>query len=98
MGSVRQRKDGIWEGRYVEGHDPKTGKLIRKSVYGKTQSEVVAKLKKLAVVDEPVAQLPIPRMTVIEWLDIWIGEYCGNVKPLTLVSYKSIIERHIAQR
>ena len=24
-GSIRKRKDGRWEGRYVVGHDPVTG-------------------------------------------------------------------------
>lgn len=38
-GNLRQRKDGIWEARYVVGTDPGTGKEIRKSVYGRTQKE-----------------------------------------------------------
>ena len=45
-GSIRKRSDGRWEGRYVAGHDPETGKAIRKNVLGKTQAEVKAKLKK----------------------------------------------------
>lgn len=36
-GSIRQRADGTWEARFVAGHDPGTGKPIRKSVYAKTQ-------------------------------------------------------------
>ena len=39
-GSIRQRKDGAWEARFVIGIDPGTGKEIRKSVYAKTQKEV----------------------------------------------------------
>ena len=39
-GSIRQRKDGAWEARFVIGMDPGTGKEIRKSVYAKTQKEV----------------------------------------------------------
>ena len=45
-GNIRKRSDGRWEGRYVAGHDPETGKAIRKNVLGKTQAEVKAKLKK----------------------------------------------------
>ena len=30
-GSIRQRPDGRWEARYTVGHDPGTGKQIRKS-------------------------------------------------------------------
>ena len=46
-GSIRQRKDGLWEGRYTNGFDPKTGKLIRRSIYGKTQREVAVKLREV---------------------------------------------------
>ena len=42
--SIRQRSDGTWEARFVVGHDPGTGKPIRKSVYAKTQKEVRQKL------------------------------------------------------
>ena len=43
-GSIRQRKDGTWEARFVIGIDPGTGKEIRKSVYAKTQKEVRMKM------------------------------------------------------
>ena len=43
-GSIRQRKDGTLEARFVAGVDPGTGKDIRKSVYAKTQKEVRKKM------------------------------------------------------
>ena len=43
-GSIQQRKDGTWEGRFTVGYDPATGKQIQRSYYGKTQSEVRKKL------------------------------------------------------
>ena len=43
-GTIRKRSDGRWEARYTTGIDPKTGKQIQKSVYGKTQKEVRQKL------------------------------------------------------
>ena len=43
-GTIRKRSDGRWEARYTLGIDPKTGKQIQKSVYGKTQKEVRQKL------------------------------------------------------
>jgi hypothetical protein len=49
-GSIRQRPDGRWEARYTVGHDPGTGKQVRKSIYGNTQDEVRRKLN--AVVKE----------------------------------------------
>ena len=45
-GSIRQRKDGTWEGRCTVGRDPGDGHQIQKSVYGKTQQEVRRKLSK----------------------------------------------------
>ena len=45
-GSIRKRKDGRWEGRYVVGRDPDTGKMVTKNVLGKTQAEVKEKLRK----------------------------------------------------
>ena len=44
-GNIRKRGDGRWEGRYTTGRDPETGKTVYKSVLGKTQAEVKAKLK-----------------------------------------------------
>ena len=41
-GSIRERKDGLWEARYTVGRNPATGKQVRKSVYGKTQQEADA--------------------------------------------------------
>ena len=35
-GTIIKRKDGRYEGRYVVGNDPGTGKLIRRSVYAPT--------------------------------------------------------------
>lgn len=46
-GTIRQRKDGAWEGRYTVGRDPGTGKQIQKSVYGKTQKEVRQRLQQI---------------------------------------------------
>ena len=45
-GTIRKRKNGTWEGKYVAGRD-KDGKLIRHSVYGRTQGEVSKKLTAL---------------------------------------------------
>ena len=39
-GSITKRKDGRWQGQYVSGYDPETGKPRRHTIYGKTQKEV----------------------------------------------------------
>ena len=45
--NIHKRKDGRWEGRYKKA-SPKTGSIQYVSVYGKTYSEVKAKLKALS--------------------------------------------------
>lgn len=45
-GSIRKRKDGLWEARYTIGRDAE-GKLIRRSIYSKTRAEVNKKLTKI---------------------------------------------------
>ncbi len=46
-GSVFQRSNGRWGGALTLGYDD-TGKIIRKTIYGKTQAEVVKKLSEIS--------------------------------------------------
>lgn len=94
-GSIRQRTDGTWEARFVIGHDPGTGKPIRKSVYAKTQKEVRQKLAQaVAAVDNKQYREPC-KMTLGEWLDIWVDTYLTGVKPRTIKIYQDDIRLHI---
>lgn len=94
-GSIRQRSDGTWEGRYCAGVNPGTGKLIRKSIYGKTQKEVRERLTKItAALDDGMYMEP-SKLTVGQWFDLWLTEYCKSQKYATLKQYKSMTETHI---
>jgi len=94
-GTIRQRKDGRWEARFITGVDPGTGKDIRKSVYAATQKEARKKMTEaLAALDRGDYREPC-KMTVGQWLDIWAAEYLGGVKPRTVESYKNCIRLHI---
>lgn len=87
-GTIRQRADGRWEARYTVGIDPQTGKQTQKSIYAKTQKEVRQKLTKvLAEIDSGVYIEPC-RMTLDEWLDIWLRDYLVGVKPSTAYLYQ----------
>lgn len=87
-GTIRKRSDGRWEARYTTGIDPKTGKQIQKSVYGKTQNEVRKKLSKItAELDEGTYREPC-KMTVDEWFDIWLKDYQTGVKESTAYLYE----------
>lgn len=94
-GSIRQRKDGTWEARFVIGIDPGTGKEIRKSVYARTQKEVRMKMTEaVAALDRDDYREP-SKMTVGQWLDVWTAEYLNGVKPRTVESYLCQIKNHI---
>lgn len=94
-GTIRQRKDGAWEARFVVGVDPGTGRDIRKSVYARTQKEVRQKMTEaLAALDKNDYHEPC-KMTVGAWLDIWAETYLGGVKPHTVRSYTDIIKNHL---
>jgi len=94
-GSIRKRSDGRWEGTCCIGYDTKTGKLLRKSVYGKTQKDVRMALATItAEVDKGDYTAPT-NMTLSQWLDIWIDEYTLNLKPSTKAAYKQHIRVHI---
>lgn len=84
-----------WEARLTVGHDPGTGKQIQKSFSGKTQKEVREKMQAAAVsVNDGTYKEP-SKMTVGEWLDIWLRDYLGSVKPMTELNYTQHVHNHI---
>lgn len=94
-GSIRQRKDGTWEARYTMGRDPGTGKQKQKSVYGKTQAEVLKKLQAVQADLNSGTYVEPSRTTVGAWADMWSAEYLGNVKAATRAGYEGNIRKHI---
>jgi len=96
-GTIRQRKDGRWEARITVGRNPSTGKQIQKSIYGKTQAEVSKKLRELCKeVDDGIYKEPV-KYTVKDWAEIWLNEYTGNLKPLTVKQYTTYINNRIVK-
>ena len=102
MGSIRKITRTIngknytyYEARYTAGFDPGTGKQIQHSITGKTQKEVAQKLKAaLAAIDAGTYKAPC-KMTVAQWLDIWVAEYLNSVKPLTKHNYNKQVQKHL---
>ena len=82
-GTIRQRPDGRWEARYTLGIDSGTGKQIQKSVYGKTQKDVRQKLTAITAEIDEGTYMDVPRLKTADWLNTWVEEYIGNVKPAT---------------
>ena len=74
-GTLRQRKDGRWEGRIVIGYDEK-GLPKTKNVLAKTKRECQEKLKQLIeTVGGSKSEKIRPEMPFGEWLDFWYQNY-----------------------
>ena len=94
-GNIRKRSNGSWEARYTVGIDNKTGKEIQKSVYGKTQKEVRQKLSRIIAELDEGTYIEPSKMKLSDWLDIWLSDYIGNVKPSTVKSYTDHVKLNI---
>lgn len=93
-GSIRQRSNGTWEGRYTAGYT-EDGKQNQRSVYGATKREVRQKLNKILNDLQEGTYVTPTSMTVGDWLDIWLKEYKINVRPETWASYEQHIRVHL---
>ena len=94
-GLVRKRSDGRWEGRIVVGHKA-DGSPIFRSVFAKTQGELLKKLHSRMEEYRDVELTEESGMTLGQWLDKWLADYMTlTVRESTLNSYKSITEHHI---
>lgn len=101
-GSIRKvekvkngKKYTYWEARVTVGIDPGTGKQLQRTYSGKTQKEVREKMQAAAVAVNDKDYFEPARMTVGEWLDLWLKEYSGDKKYLTVKHYTAQVETHI---
>ena len=95
-GTVRQRKDGRWEGRAVVGYDEK-GLPKTKNVLAKTKRECQEKLKQLIeTLGSTKQEKTRSDMPFGEWLDFWYQNYVRpGLRPTTQTNYEWRIYRHI---
>ena len=94
-GLVRKRADGRWEGRIVVGHK-EDGSPIFRSVFAKTQKEVMRKLHSQIEAYRDVELTEASNMTLGEWLDKWLSDYMTlTVRESTLEGYKTITNHYI---
>ena len=94
-GTIRQRPDGRWEARFTIGRDPGTGRQIQRSVYGATQQEVRKKLAEAVAALDAGNYFEPSKMTLGRWVEIWLQEYMGDKKYLTVKHYKAQCRAHI---
>lgn len=95
-GTIRQRKDGRWEGRAVVGYDDK-GIPKTKNVLVKTKHECQEKLTKLMeTVGSAKSEKICADMPFGEWMDFWYQTYIkSGLRPTTQNTYESTIYQHI---
>ena len=94
-GTLRQRKDGRWEGRVVVGYDDK-GLPITKNVLAHTKTECSEKLEKLKEEYRPPSTRCKPDMPFGDWIDFWYENYSKPaIRPLTQANYENRIYDHI---
>ena len=89
MGSIRQRKDKTWEARYS------TPEGRQKSLYGKTEGEVTKKLKAVLHEIDTGAWMEPSKMTVGEWLEVWLRDYQGHTSGSTLLTYQGVVKTRL---
>ena len=95
-GSIRKKtvtgKDGkkreYWEGRVTLADG------TRKSVSDQTQAGCLQKMKDIQREVDSGTYVKPSKLTVSQWLDMWLEDYCTSVKPRTLIEYESTVENH----
>lgn len=89
MGSIRQRPDGRWEARYT------TPDGKQRSIYAKSEKLVTEKLRgELHDLDTGHWREP-SKMTVAEWMEIWLRDYQTHTTPRTVKIYSDHVRLHI---
>lgn len=83
-GSIRKRADGRYEGRYSAPDG------IQRSVYGNTFTDCQAKLKAAIGAIDGGTWVQPSKITVSDWIEIWLTNYQAHTSPRTVAKYRSI--------
>lgn len=95
-GHIRRRADGRYEAQVALGYY--NGKRVRKSIYGKSESEVVKKKTALLAL-HGLGGVALPdKMTVADMMTEWLEYKATTVKTTTLDGYEGVVTRHINPR
>ena len=92
-GSITWRKDGLYMARYTV--QTATGPK-RKTLYGKTRSEVSEKLTKAMAARDGGLVFDADNTKVGEYLERWLADsVCGTVRSTTFERYEQVVRLHI---
>lgn len=94
-GSIRKRNNGLWEARVTVGRNS-NGRQVQKSIYGKTRSEVSAKMNEILGQINTDSYIPPSEITVSEWTKTWLQTYAKtNLRPSSYASCEGHVFNHI---
>ena len=92
---INGKKYTYWEAKVITGYEPITGKPIRKTFSGKSQADVKEKMQAASVSVANKTYFEPTKMTVEEWCNLWLKEFCGSMKYKTISTHSSHIRNHI---
>lgn len=94
-GSISQRKDGYWQGRFDAGTKP-DGKRDVKYVYAKTEAECKRKLRDLIKEIRSTEYVNIQKQSVKDYMDKWLNDVKKNeLKPKSFDRLEQTLERDV---
>ena len=93
-GSIFQRADGRWCGQIPLPGDSRA-KRRRKSIYGRTREEVRRKMLEAQNTLQNGYELPAERMTVADFIPVWLGNVQASIRFKTLETYESVLRSHV---
>lgn len=95
-GTIRKRKDGRWEARYVDIFEQDPRKR-RKSIFGKSRKQVFDKLNEVLCNLKKKTSMPQEsNMTVEQWMNKWMQTYgVVSYKHSTYSGNEMILEAYI---
>lgn len=88
--NIYKRKDGRWEGRYIESYNP-NGSIKYRSVYAHTYNEVRLKLRSGM---KPENKCPV-NISVADWTAKYLEGQRNSIKLSTIKVYERYLENHI---
>ncbi len=94
-GSIFQRSDGRWVGRFDLGPDPRTGKRRQRTVTATTKAKVSKRLRDLrAEIDSGIDAIDQP--TVGDLTERWFDRVAARKTPGTEAMYRRLAKGHFA--
>ena len=101
-GTIRQRtvfrngkKYEYWEGTVTVGIDEGSGKQKRRTFTGASQGEVSKKMREVSNAVDNGTYFEPSKLTLQQWYDTWLSEYCGDKKYATTLQYRNMGDNHI---